>query len=118
MSRGFGSGGYESGGPSPAQPEGGIHDGQAWNEVAGALVESVRSLYERIRGARGGQAVAEVREGLCTACNVLLRPQVYNEVRTNEAVQTCENCGRIMYYVVPVVAATGEPGDQGTQAAV
>ncbi len=82
------------------------------DEIAGALGESVRSLYERLRGARGGQAVAEVREGLCTACNVLLRPQVYNEVRTNDAVQTCENCGRIMYYIVPVPAPTEDPAGQ------
>ncbi len=79
------------------------------NEIGGALDESVRNLYERIRSARGGQAVAEVREGLCTACNVLLRPQVYNEVRTNEAVQTCENCGRIMHYVEPEPAPSGDP---------
>ncbi len=81
-------------------------------EVAGALGESVRNLYERIRSARGGQAVAEVREGLCTACNVLLRPQVYNEVRTNEAVQTCENCGRIMHYNVPAPAPSEDPAGQ------
>jgi predicted nucleic acid-binding Zn-ribbon protein len=86
-------------------------------EIAGGLSEEVLSLYERVRGARG-RAVAEVREGLCMACNVLLRPQVYNEVRTNEAVQTCENCGRIMYYVEPVSAPTGEGGDQSAPAAV
>jgi predicted nucleic acid-binding Zn-ribbon protein len=48
-------------------------------------------------------ALAEVRDGFCTGCNVTLRPQFYNEVRTNEAVVPCENCGRILYYVEPVV---------------
>jgi len=52
--------------------------------------------------------VAEVREGLCTACNVLLRPQVYNEVRTNEVVLTCENCARIIYYPEPAPVGTTE----------
>ena len=78
------------------------------NEIQDGLSESTRNLYQRIRQARRGMAVAEVREGLCTACNVLLRPQVYNEVRTNEVLLTCENCGRIIYYVEPAPAQTGE----------
>jgi uncharacterized protein len=77
-------------------------------ELESALSEPVRGLYERIRTARRGVAVAEVRDGLCTACNVRLRPQIYNEVRTNDSLHTCENCGRIIYYVEPVPAPTGE----------
>lgn len=67
--------------------------------------------YERVRKARRGVAVAEVRDGLCTACNVLLRPQLYNETRGNASVLTCENCSRILYYVEPPVAPeeAGEP---------
>jgi predicted nucleic acid-binding Zn-ribbon protein len=80
------------------------------------LSESTRNLYQRIRQARRGLAVAEVREGLCTACNVLLRPQVYNDVRTNEVLLTCENCGRIIHYVEPAPAQTGESNGQGAEA--
>jgi predicted nucleic acid-binding Zn-ribbon protein len=81
-------------------------------ELEAALSESVRDLYERMRAARRGVALAEVRDGLCTSCNVRLRPQVYNEVRTNEALLTCDNCGRIIYYVEPLPAQTGDPADQ------
>ena len=70
-------------------------------ELEAALSREVASLYERVRRARRGVAVTEAREGLCTACNVLLRPQVYNEVRSNTAVLTCDNCSRIIYYVEP-----------------
>ena len=70
-------------------------------EVAATLTATVLALYERIRTYRTGAAVAEVRNGLCTACNVLLRPQNYNEIRSNEAVMTCENCSRIVYYIEP-----------------
>jgi hypothetical protein len=70
-------------------------------EVAAALSAPVLALYERIRSYRPGAAVAEVRDGLCTACNVRLRPQVYNEIRTGESVMTCENCSRIQYYIEP-----------------
>jgi hypothetical protein len=86
------------------------------DEIQDGLSESTRNLYQRIRQARRGMAVAEVREGLCTACNVLLRPQVYNEVRTNEVLLTCENCGRIIYYVEPVPAQTGESNAPGAEA--
>ena len=86
------------------------------NEIQDGLSEATRNLYERIRQARRGIAVVEVREGLCTACNVLLRPQVYNEVRSNEVLLTCENCGRIIYYVEPAPAQTGESNGQGAEA--
>ena len=86
------------------------------NQIQDGLSESTRNLYQRIRQARRGMAVAEVREGLCTACNVLLRPQVYNEVRTNEVLLTCENCGRIIYYVETAPAQTGETKGQGAEA--
>jgi len=86
------------------------------NQIQDGLSESTRNLYQRVRQARHGLAVAEVREGLCMACNVLLRPQVYNDVRTNEVLLTCENCGRIIHYVEPAPAQTGESNGQGAEA--
>jgi hypothetical protein len=86
------------------------------SQIQDGLSEATRHLYQRIRQARRGVAVAEVREGLCMACNVLLRPQVYNEVRTNEVLLTCENCGRIIYYVEPAPAPTGESHGPGAGA--
>lgn len=72
----------------------------------------VLELYERLRKARRGQAVSEVHDGLCTACNVRLRPQLFNETRSNQSILTCENCGRILVYVERPVAVSEEPGDQ------
>ena len=94
---------------------------QLWTrrkKLESGLNESVLSLYERIRSARGGIAIAQVRDGLCTACNVWLRPQMNNEIIANDAVLTCENCGRIIYYVAPPTGETGETGDQSTGATV
>ncbi len=83
-------------------------------ELAASLSESVLALYERIRTYRASPAVAEVRDGLCTACNVLLRPQAYNELRRNDAVLTCENCSRIQYYIEPPAEEQTE-GGKGTR---
>ena len=85
-------------------------------EVTANLTDSVLALYERIRTYRTGAAVAEVRDGLCTACNVRLRPQVYNEIRTSEAVMTCENCSRILYYIEPPGGEQTAGGSQGAEA--
>lgn len=88
------------------------------NELDIAVSEAVRELYERVRKARRGVALAEVREGFCTACNVRLRPQVYNEVRTHQSLLTCENCDRILYYVEPPPAENQRATNKGGRAAV
>jgi len=69
--------------------------------LAAALSAGLLETYERVRKGRRGVAVAEVRDGFCTACNVRLRPQVYNDIRMNETLLTCESCSRIMYCVEP-----------------
>jgi len=84
-------------------------------EVAAGLSESVLELYERIRTYRAPPAVVEVRNGLCTACNIQLRPQVYNEIRTGENVMVCENCSRIQYYVGPPAEDPALGGGDGTR---
>jgi len=84
-------------------------------EVAANLKEEVLELYERIRSYRAAPAVAEVRNGLCTACNIQLRPQVYNEIRLSEAVMVCENCSRIQYYTGPPAEDPALAGGDGTR---
>jgi hypothetical protein len=81
-------------------------------ELEAAMARRVLETYESIRKTRRGVAVAAVREGFCTACNVRLRPQVYNEVLTNEGIHTCDNCDRILYYEPPPEAAEA-PSDAG-----
>jgi hypothetical protein len=61
------------------------------------------TLYERVRKGRRGIAIAEVVEGRCTACNIVLRPQYYQDVKRGDAVLMCESCQRIMYYNPPQV---------------
>jgi predicted nucleic acid-binding Zn-ribbon protein len=60
------------------------------------------ALFEQVARARKGIAICIAsREGLCTACNVRLRPQVFQEVRRNDAIIQCFSCNRILYYVPP-----------------
>jgi uncharacterized protein len=85
-------------------------------QLDAALGETVRSIYERVRAGRHGVALAEARDGFCTGCNISLRPQAYNEVRTNEMLVTCENCSRILYYVPPADPAGAGPEAQAKDA--
>jgi uncharacterized protein len=78
--------------------------------LASSLGEGIRNHYERVRRGRDGIALAEVRKGKCTACNVLLRPQLYNDVRANEALYECDNCARILYSAEPLPVATEASG--------
>ncbi|HVB29179.1 MAG TPA: C4-type zinc ribbon domain-containing protein [Terriglobia bacterium] len=84
---------------------------QERQKLAGNLDESVRNHYELVRRGRDGVALAEVRNGMCMACNVLLRPQLYNEVRAGESLYECDNCARILYSVEPLPTAA-EAGGQ------
>lgn len=64
------------------------------------LPKQMSALYNRISARiRDGIAVAEARNGSCTACFMTLRPQVMAEVRRGDDVITCDNCNRILYYV-------------------
>jgi predicted nucleic acid-binding Zn-ribbon protein len=63
------------------------------------LPKNTSALYKRISARiRDGIAVAEARNGACTACFMSLRPQVMAEVRRGDEIITCDNCNRILYY--------------------
>ncbi len=69
-------------------------------EVFASLPKPMSNLYSRIKARiRDGVAVAEARNRSCTACFMSLRPQVMSEIRRGEEILTCDNCGRILYYV-------------------
>ncbi len=57
------------------------------------------AMFDRIsKRIRDGVAVAEAKNGACTACRMALRPQVMADVRRGEEIITCDNCNRILYY--------------------
>jgi uncharacterized protein len=74
--------------------------------LAAQVSKPAIAVFDRIALMRKGLAVAEARDGLCTACHVRLRPQVYNDVRRNDNIVQCESCSRILYFVpAPSTAA-------------
>ena len=62
--------------------------------------ETALSTYDRIAKAKG-TAVAEALNQKCTACQMMVRPQRWNDLRdrdNEETMMTCESCGRLLYY--------------------
>ena len=69
--------------------------------LAESIGASILGTYHAVRNFRSGPAVVEAQDGLCTGCNVRLRPQAFNDIQTNQQIITCESCNRILYFRIP-----------------
>lgn len=77
-------------------------------EKSAVVSKTLLAHYERIRKNRRGVAVAEAVQGRCGSCNMILRPQVMQDLRTpGEELIFCESCKRILYYNPPVQVEQG-----------
>jgi predicted nucleic acid-binding Zn-ribbon protein len=67
-------------------------------KVFETLPKNLAGVYDRLATrSRDGIAVAEVKNGSCSACFMKLRPQILVEIKTGDQIITCENCTRILY---------------------
>ncbi len=76
--------------------------------VAASVPENPRELYARVAKQRGS-GLAEARDGMCQACHVRMRVQIWVEVRKNEQIFQCESCSRIYFYEPPPPTVVAEP---------
>jgi uncharacterized protein len=99
------------------------------SELRAAIGEDALRHYDRVLKLRGSALAAVYENQLCSACSVMLRPQVFQEVMTNQQFMSCDYCKRILYYVppppkpedakaakVPVVAKDSGAGDESLPA--
>jgi predicted nucleic acid-binding Zn-ribbon protein len=66
------------------------------------VTPSTYQRYERVRKGRRGVAVAEAVDGRCSACNMVIRLQFFQDLKKGDQVMACESCTRILYYNPPV----------------
>jgi predicted nucleic acid-binding Zn-ribbon protein len=66
-------------------------------ELRSGVNDSALAHYDRVLRARKS-VVVEARGQKCMACFVLIRPQTWEEIRTNEQIVTCSSCGRMLFY--------------------
>ena len=72
--------------------------GEARAKLAGEVAPQAMALFETVARQRKGVAVVEARNGHCSSCQVRLRPQLFNDIRSNSSLIQCESCQRILFY--------------------
>ncbi len=71
--------------------------------VAAGLPEDLLARFRRVARLRG-VAVAEAKDGMCLQCRVVLRPQMYVDLKRNDQIMECPSCSRILHFVAPTPA--------------
>jgi uncharacterized protein len=64
---------------------------------------AVYSKYQKLIGTKAGIAITEARGESCSGCYMSIPPQVFVNVKKNENIITCPNCGRILYFKESIV---------------
>ena len=100
-----------------AQDEKELAQWTAKRDTARAAVDpDLLRHYDRVSKFRGS-GIAEVRDQKCSGCSVMLRPQMYNEVRGGKLLN-CDSCQRILFYdpskEVPVEPQSERTGKRRT----
>ena len=67
-------------------------------QMASTIPTDLLQRYDTMRRSKQGRAVSKVEQGSCQWCRVILTPSELQHVRISTNLQTCTNCGRILYY--------------------
>jgi predicted nucleic acid-binding Zn-ribbon protein len=67
------------------------------DQMRASVGEDLLRHYERVAKFRGS-GIVEVLDHKCMGCQVMLRPQTYNDVRTGQQTVMCDSCQRILYF--------------------
>ena len=70
-------------------------------EIRAKVGEDVLFHYDRLVKHRGSALAAVYEDQMCSACHVVQRPQVFQEVMSSQQIVFCSSCSRILYYVPP-----------------
>ena len=75
--------------------------------VADDMMPNFYKEYERLRKKTKNRPIADATEGRCDACQIALRPQLFQDLRRGDEIMFCESCGRILTYN-PVVDVSSD----------
>ena len=64
----------------------------------------ILTQYDRVRVARNGLGIVPAVGGRCKGCNMMVPPQLFNEVQRGSTLHSCPCCHRLLY--IPGMDAT------------
>jgi len=83
-----------------------------WNgkrdKLRTGISSDILGHYDRVLRLRK-TALAEARDHKCGTCQVMIRPQTYDDLRKNDTIIICDSCQRILYYVPPAEPVAEQP---------
>jgi predicted nucleic acid-binding Zn-ribbon protein len=68
-------------------------------KLVSGIHKDIIEVYERTASHRRGIAMAEAKNAICQECHMRIRPQLFQEIKRNDSMITCESCSRILFYV-------------------
>ena len=72
--------------------------------VFATLPKPIAATYERVRKKWKGTVAADGSTGRCSACQMMLRPQMFQDLRRGDRVMQCESCQRFLWYTPPITS--------------
>jgi predicted nucleic acid-binding Zn-ribbon protein len=66
--------------------------------ISATMTPKIYADYGRIRRKTKGSVVADATDGRCSACQIGLRPQFFQDLRKGDQIMFCESCGRMLTY--------------------
>jgi hypothetical protein len=73
-------------------------EGHERKAVADQLEPAFYTEYERVRKKTKNTPIADATDGRCSACQISLRPQFFQDLRRGDKLMFCESCGRLLTY--------------------
>lgn len=65
------------------------------------LDSDVNDHYTTLMRMHRGMAISEAKDAVCQGCHLHIPPQLFVEIKSGDAIETCPECRRILYYVRP-----------------
>jgi predicted nucleic acid-binding Zn-ribbon protein len=66
------------------------------DKLVRSVSENILPLYEKLLKSKDGTAIATLRGGKCTGCNMKVIASTAIAVQSEKEITQCENCGRIL----------------------
>ncbi len=68
------------------------------DEIVAGVDSELYDQYMNALKRSGGLAVVQTKNEVCLGCHTNIPPQLFNDIRTGEAILTCYHCHRFLFY--------------------